>query len=107
MKINLNQKLKTFDGETLKTSKQIGKKIEEVPFTISEAIINSLTANFEDEKDLTGEEKVKRFIIAQKVQRNKDKTIDLSVEDVSMVKKLVGKAFGVLIVGQVWEILEK
>lgn len=107
MKIALNQKLKDFDGEVLITEKLVGKETKKTPLTIAEVVINSLTANFGDEKDLTGDEKVKRFILAQKIHRKKDGTAEITIDEASMVKKLVGKAYGVLIVGQVFEILEK
>jgi len=78
-----------------------------VDMTMSKAIIYALTANFEDEKELTGEEKVKRFMIAQKIYRKREGTIDSTAEEVALIKKLVGKAWGTIVVGKIWELLEK
>lgn len=107
MKISLNQKMKDIEGEVIKVNKQKGKEVVEIDLKLAKVLITALTSNFEDEKNLEGEEKVKRFIIAQKIQRKKDGVVDLSVEDVAMIKKLVGKTWGTIVVGQVWEILEK
>ncbi len=102
MKIQLNQKLKTLDGEVIKIMS--GKK--EIDFTLADAVMTALTSNFEDEKNLTGEEKVIRFTLAQSIQRKKNGEIDLSADDIVLIKKLIGKAYGTLVSGQVWGILK-
>lgn len=98
MKIQLSQKLKDIHGNPLKNGD------DEV--RLSTIFIDSLLANFTDEKDLPGQVKVSRFVLAQEIQRKKEGTIDLSLEDATLLKTLVGKAYGTLIVGQVWEILK-
>lgn len=97
MKINTEKILKTMDGKNL-------KKEDDQDVLIKDVILNSLLAHFPDEQGLTGEEKVKRYALALKVHKNA--APDLSIEDLSMVKKLVGKMYPALIVGQMWEVLE-
>ena len=97
MKINTERVLKTIDGKNL-------KKEDNIDVSVGDAIVNSLLANFPDEHNLSGEEKVKRYALAIKVHQNADP--DLSVDDLSLIKKLVGKMYSALIVGQMWEILE-
>lgn len=107
MKISLNQKLKTLNGEVIKQSFEKGKKIEERELTFAEVFIQSLLTSFEDEQKLSGIDKMKRYVLAQKINRNKDKVADLTVEEVALIKELIGKGYNALVVGQVWETLEK
>lgn len=97
MKINTEKTLKTLDGENIKRDNNQDVLVKDV-------ILNSLLANFPDEQNLSGEEKVKRYALATKVHQNTDP--DLSIEELAMIKKLVGKMYTALIVGQMWEILE-
>ena len=73
--------------------------------TLKGVIIDALVANYEDEKNLSGEEKVKRWNLALELTKA-DNEIDISIENISMIKKLVGKAYGVLVVGQALNMLE-
>ncbi|UCI06247.1 hypothetical protein [Mesorhizobium sp. B1-1-8] len=75
-----------------------------VDATLGRAAANALLAPFADEQNLPGEEKVKRFELAMRVCSAKELT--LPVEEVALIKKLVAKAFPVLIVGRCWAILD-
>jgi len=70
--------------------------------TLGRACANALLI---DDRDASGDEKVKRFLIATKI-RDAKKINDLPVEDIALIKKLVAKAFPPLIVGRCWEILD-
>lgn len=69
----------------------------------------ALLATFADERDATGKEtiegkeKFERWKLAAKVH---GKDVSLSAEELSLIKKLVGKAYGPLIVGQAWTMLD-
>lgn len=106
MKVNLNQKVKNFDGEVLKKPVKKGKEINEVDFTLAVAFIDALTADFKSEVDLSGAKKLERYILAQKVNRKKSAACDFTVEEIVLIKEVVGKAFGTLIVGYIYEILK-
>lgn len=66
---------------------------------------NALYAQFPDEQNLAGEEKSKRGALAQSLVGVTE--VKLKVEDLALIKKLIGKAYGPLIVFQAWNMLEK
>jgi hypothetical protein len=74
-----------------------------LPMTLGDAVSSALVSPFKDESP-SGQEKVKRWALALRVHAAKD--IELTADDITMIKNLVAKAFGPLIVGQVWEILD-
>lgn len=74
-------------------------------FTLGGACFNSLMAQFDDEKGLTPEEKFKRGKLAEKIYSAKGE-VEVSAEEVAEIKKLIGKAYGQLIVIRTWELLE-
>lgn len=65
----------------------------------------SLMASFPDEQQLPAAEKVKRFVIAIKIGESSI-PVDITIEEAAEIKKLVGKAYGSLVVGRVFEMLE-
>jgi hypothetical protein len=71
--------------------------------TLREAVTTALVAPFKDENP-SGTEKVKRWQLAAKLQASKD--VELTADDIALIKNLVAKAYGPMIVGQVWAILD-
>lgn len=65
---------------------------------------NALLAQYNDETNLSGEEKFLRYQLAKKV--NCGKPIDISPEDVVKIRTLIGKGYGALIVGKAFELLD-
>jgi hypothetical protein len=53
----------------------------------------------------TGEEKLKRYILAIKIHEA-EQMVEVAAEDISLIKKLIGKGYGPAIVGPVFLILE-
>jgi hypothetical protein len=98
MKVLLTKKIVDLDGEEIK-----GEKGE--AFTLRDALISALMASYEVEKDLPGKDKLERYNLALRVKR--DEEINLTSEEIVLLKRLVGMAYGVLVVGQVYEELEK
>lgn len=96
MKVDFETRLVDLSGTAINDSE--GK-----PAALRGVVIDALLAQFKDEPNLSGEEKVKRFILAEKIFRGET---EVSAEDVSLIKKLIGKAYNPLIVGQAWQILE-
>lgn len=66
---------------------------------------NALYASFPDEQNLPGDDKSKRGALAQSLVGATE--VKLKVEDLALIKKLIGKAYGPLIVYQAWAMLEK
>jgi hypothetical protein len=73
------------------------------PVTLGDVSAIALTSSFKDENP-SGTEKVKRWALALRVRTAKD--VELTADDVKLIKDLVAKGFGPLIVGQVWSILD-
>lgn len=63
--------------------------------------IRALTAP--DAREIPGEEKVKRFIAAQKIQTGHD----LDLTEAALVKDIVGRMLSPLPVGRIWDLLER
>jgi len=128
MKIDVNYRFRTLDGEPMKeqgSNLTIEKLLfiktwEEFealrnglkkgkPFTLKAVATNVLLMTETDgtgrPKELKGEEKVERYVLAMKIY-NSDGLVDLKVEEISLLKKLIGRAYGPLTVGQAWEVLD-
>ncbi len=97
MKIDFQKPLKTIHGTEL--------MIEGKTRTTASFVIDALLAIFSDEAALPGEEKIKRYTLAKKISRPTFEA-QITIEEAAMIKKLTGKLYGPLIVGQIWEILE-
>lgn len=106
MKRNFNVVLKTLKGEPLK-EQYVGpdEKLLERELSLSGIATNALLANYEDEKNLSGEDKVKRFKLAQLIN-DADGDVEVTAEQVSLLKSLIAKAYTSLVVGRSYEILE-
>jgi hypothetical protein len=53
-----------------------------------------------------GPEKVQRFKLAQRIDGS-DTAIDVTAEEITMLKDLIGKLYTPLVVGRAYELLEK
>ena len=98
MKIDFNIVLRDMDGEILVAEN--GKEA-----TLKGAAINALLGVFQDESTLSGEDKLKRWEIAVKVKES-DLTTEFTIEELVVIKKMIGKAYAPIIVGQAWKLLE-
>lgn len=99
MRFDLSKILLERNGEAVKGP-------EEKPLTVNGAVVIALDILASQEK-LSGEEKVKRFKLACRIH-GEVLPIELSPEEVTLIRKLVNEAFpSPLVVGQVWEELEK
>lgn len=95
MHIDVDIELKTLDGGPVVDASG--------PVTVRSVAVNALLANYPDEHP-TGEEKLRRYQIARAVHAGGK--VELRVEDVALIKLLVGKAYSPLVVGPVFEALE-
>ena len=107
-KIDVMQVLKELDGTPLEFADSIctqcGSVVEGKPFTLRLACTSALIAQFRDDQ-IKGEEHLRRWRLANKIYDNDE--VDLKSEDKVLIKELVAKQRGSLVVGQVWELLEK
>jgi len=93
MKIDFSKKLTNLDGSKIKEG-----------INLKTVCQNALMGAYKGEEALEGDEKARRYDIAIKL--NSSNELDLRVEDVKTIKEVIGKAFGPLIVGQAYKIIE-
>jgi len=104
MEINLNYAFKNLDGTEITGPPKEGEKKGEV-FFLKTACENALLGMYQDEQKLSGSEKAKRYALAMEIHKSNGK-VDLSVDDLKLLKDLIAKNGGPLIVGQAYEILD-
>lgn len=75
------------------------------PVTLCTVALSALLASFPDEQSLSGAEKVNRMQLALKINK-RPREVDLTVEQLALLKTLIGKGFGPLAVGRAYELLE-
>ena len=74
------------------------------PVTLKSLAIGALLAIYKDEENLSGEKKFERYMLAVKI--NPGGKIDLKAEEIAELKRLIGKGYSVLAVGQAYELLD-
>lgn len=74
------------------------------PATLGAVAVKALLANYPDEKGIDGKEKVRRFTLSAVCFNEAE--ADVSVEDVALLKGLIAKAYGPLVVGRAFAIIE-
>lgn len=98
MFFDANKTITSLDGQPLKEGER--------EVTIGSVACNALLAPFDDERGLSGEEKVKRFELAVKISKANGLPAEITVEDAALIKKLVAKLYAPLVVGQVWQAVD-
>ena len=98
MKINFDATLHELDGTPI-----IESMDKKEPMTLARASVMALTGRYQDEQ-LAGTESFKRYQLAKKV--HKGGVVELTAEDISLVKMVMGKAFGPAVIGPCYELLE-
>lgn len=97
--LDFTQPLHQLNGEPF-TSPD-GKPTSVTLGTLAETALLTLGA---DEAALPGEDRVKRFVLAQRVHESKDAV--LTADEIALIKKLIAKTYGPLFVGQAWRMLD-
>lgn len=98
MLINVNQVLKTIDGQIMKDSDGQGNVVDA---TIKMIVVNAILSPVEKEP---GVEKVKKYELAKKVYASDE--VDLNEDEIKLIKDRVGEVFAPVIVGQIYELLK-
>ena len=104
MELNLNQALRSLNGSDILSPLEEGEE-ERKPFLMRTVCINALLEPHPEDKNLTGEKKAKRYHLAMEIYKTKGK-IDLSIDDIKLLKDLIGRMPSPLIVGQAFNILD-
>ena len=98
MKIDFSMALKALTGDEIKDGK--GET-----FTLRDAAVVALDALSDDDRKLDGKEKYRRGALASRIYGCKEPVM-LDVDDVKLVKDLIGKIYGPRIVKEAWDLLE-
>jgi len=98
MKIDFSVALKSLAGDEIKDGK--GET-----FTLRDAAVVALDALSDDDRKLDGKEKYRRGALASRIYGCKEPVM-LDVDDVKLVKDLIGKIYGPRIVKEAWDLLE-
>jgi hypothetical protein len=100
MLIDVTQTLKTLSGQVMK---DVDENQNAIDATLRLAIVNALLAPTKGQE--SGVDKVKKYELAKKVYTQD--SVELSAEDITLIKSRIGEVFQVNIVGQCFEMLEK
>jgi len=99
MVINVNKELVQLNGQPIMDLDAEGKA---VPATVKTALVNAVLLPEQNEK---GVQKVQKYELAKKLYKA-EKDVEVTAEDVVLLKKVVENSYAPLIVGQVLELLE-
>jgi hypothetical protein len=72
--------------------------------TLGDAALMALETALEEDRQSTGADKFKLDDLARKIFGKKD--VILPVEDIATIKTRIGKAYGPMIVGAAWRVLD-
>ena len=89
MKVDFNKELISFNGEPIRENDKV--------ITLAMICCNALINQTEEDARLPGEEKLRRFDLATVVYASKE-PVNMKVEDISLIKTLIGKLYGPIIV---------
>ena len=98
MKIDFAQPIKALNGKPMKNQ-------DGTDFLLRDAATVALDANFEEDKRLEYKEKYRRGDLAKRIYRCKE-PINLDVDDLKLVKDMVGRAFGPQVVKEAWDMID-
>jgi hypothetical protein len=96
LKIALDSPIKDLSDEPIRDGETV--------FTIAKAATNALLTLDQKDGEVSGSEKARRFKLAMQIHAGGNQ--DLSVDDVSTIKKLIGRLYPPLVVGRAYEILD-
>lgn len=98
--LDLTQVITNLKGEPLK-----GSPLENSPgMSIADAIIEALLAQYIEEKNITGKDKLTRFLLAERISKAPE-AVELSHEELTLIVSLVPKGYGPNVVGRVFQAL--
>ncbi len=100
MFVDFVRPLRSYDGSPLIDS---DPKMKGAPILLRQVCCNALTALIQGEV-LTGEEKLHRWKLAERI--HKEARLDLKVEEIALLKKLIDQVYPILVVAPSWELLE-
>ncbi len=119
MEIDVTQPLKSFSGESLEelerydnpefvsTEETPDEKVQfirKIHITLRSVCINALRSVVDSDKNVSGVEKNKWFVLAMRLQKE-DKPF-LKHDEIAILKTRIGKVYGSEVVGRAYELLD-
>ena len=99
MKVDVDKMIEGLDGNG------IPKDEKGEPTLLKDVCVAALVSELpSDREKADGAEKFKRYILAGKI--NKGGVVELTADEVTMLKDRIGKGYGALVVGPAWTLLE-
>jgi len=96
--IDFNVTIKDLDGNSFKDdSKEV---------TLKQLVVTALSAQFQDEQNLTADKKFKRGSLAYDIHKSTE-PMKLKSEDITTIKEVVGKAYSPLFVFCIYPLLDE
>jgi len=95
---------KSFVDDVKCPADQTGKRPCDDETTLAVIAMRALLAPYQDEQNLSGEDKFKRFALAMKIKDGGE--VPVSAEDIALLKKLIGKLYTPLVVGRAFPLLD-
>lgn len=83
----------------------LGQALPDNFHTLGAVCISALMGVYQDEQSLSGEDKFKRYKLAERI--NAGGILEVSAEDIALLKKLIGKNWSAAVVGPAYEALER
>lgn len=104
MVVDFKRPILGIDGEAVVAFDADGKPNGSL--LLSTVSTNALLSRFADEKDISGEDMVKRYDLALKIHNAPIPGLELNPEEIVLLRKLIAKGVGPLVCGRAWELLE-
>jgi hypothetical protein len=98
--IDFTAAITDFDGNPIDG----GSPEKPMPLTLASVSVLALNALSREDENLAGDEKFKRGMLAYHI--HKGETDKLSVDDISLIKKLVGKLYNPMVVVRAYQLLD-
>lgn len=103
--LDLKASVKTIEGKDVLT--QMAADKEPVPLTVQAALRMALTTNFADEPNVSGDAKFLRYAIARRIYEADKTNVKLSDEEGDILRTCIGKAWGIEVIGHLYDLLNK
>ena len=108
MKVDLNIKLFSLKDQPLNTMEKVGDATVEVQMTLGSVCYDAMLTLLSIDKGEAGKYREERWQLARRVVKAEiaGEPIDLSTEEIVMLKKRIGEMYSPSIVGPTYELLE-
>lgn len=106
MKVNVLTVLMHINGEPLiatPANKDANPPVEEVKMTLRKACVDALCGVFQGDNP-DGTEKYRRWNLAKIIQKFDEP--ELRVDDLKLIKDMIAKAYGPIVIGPAYELLD-